>query len=515
MVMKAYDPHSNGGQYLEDLSTAYWVSDALFTALEMDLFETIHGFGNQGATLGLLSQKLNSDENALGRYLELMTSLSLLGKFQNVYFNSLLTKEYLLKESPLYQGDSIQWRKNLSEDWNTLKASLQSGGRVNFLPEEISEDELNDRREKYIKAMDNIAKLKADDCTTFFNELSGDILDVGTGSGAMALAFLEKFPDTNATLLDIEQILPHTQKLINETAFADRVEYHPCNILDPEWGLTKKYKLIILSNIVHAYAEAENELVLKIASQHLADDGILLIHDFFNEHEPIKAHLSDINMLLNTYNGKVFSGEWVITELAKNHLSTTPLIPLKTDTALILAGKSSSTLDKCCITPIQKLLYPIRKMGFHDVIEISPESVVLSEFAQNKCRFGCSSFEKKHCQANDIELEETRHLLSSYSKAFLLKSEPPTGDFQQKMLRAEKFAFTTGFHKAFVFWAGPCAICAKCDLDKPCTNTKNRRPSMEGSGIDVFETVRNNRETLKTLAAKDEMVKYYGLLLLE
>jgi len=38
---------------------------------------------------------------------------------------------------------------------------------------------------------------------------------------------------------------------------------------------------------------------------------------------------------------------------------------------------------------------------------------------------------------------------------------------------------------------------------------------MEGSGIDVFETVRNNGETLKTLASKNEFVKYYGLLLLE
>ena len=45
MVMKGYDPQTNGGQYLEDLATAYWLSDALFTALEMDLFQTIDDFG--------------------------------------------------------------------------------------------------------------------------------------------------------------------------------------------------------------------------------------------------------------------------------------------------------------------------------------------------------------------------------------------------------------------------------------------------------------------------------------
>ena len=515
MVMKGYDPHTNGGQYLEDLATAYWLSDALFTALEMDLFETIDEFGIQGATVFELAQKLDTNENALSRYLELLINLGLVGQYQNVYYNQLITKEYLLKESPLYQGDSILWRKNLIDDWTTLKASLKAGGRVNFLPEDISENELNQRRAKYIKAMDNVAKLKANECTTFFNELSGDILDVGTGSGAMALAFLQAFPDTSATLLDIEQILPHTQKIVNETPYAHRVEYHAANILEPQWGLAKKYKLIILSNIVHAYAEAENELVLKTAAKHLADDGMILIHDFFNEHDPIKAHLTDVNMFLNTYNGKVFSGAWVINELKKNHLAVSSLIPLETDTALIFAGKSATILDSCLITPIQKLIHPIKAMGFNDVIEISPASVVVSEFVQNKCRFGCDFYDQKNCDANTLSMDETKGLLSNYNKALLLKGEPSTGDFQHQILAAEKLAFTSGYHKTFAFWSGPCTLCPDCDSNKPCPNTKNRRPSMEGSGIDVFETVRANGEILETLASKDAMVKYYGLLLLE
>lgn len=60
------------------------------------------------------------ESKALDHYLDLLISLGLLGQYKNVYYNSLLTKEYSLKKSSLYQGDSILWRKNLSLDWIPL-----------------------------------------------------------------------------------------------------------------------------------------------------------------------------------------------------------------------------------------------------------------------------------------------------------------------------------------------------------------------------------------------------------
>lgn len=515
MVMKGYDPHTNGGQYLEDLATGYWVSDALFTALELDIFEILDSYGTLGATVTELSTKLSCDPSALTRYLQLLIHLGLLGCYKDYYYNSMLAHDYLLKESPLYQGDSILWRKGLEVDWKTLKASLKVGGRVNFLPETISEEEMFIRRENYIKAMDNVAQLKSQECISFFPELKGKILDIGTGSGRMALAFLEKFKDTQGTLLDIEQILPHTEKIVSKTDLEPRIHYHPCNILDENWGLSETYDLIILSNIVHAYSEKEIKQVLKTVSQLLNENGILLVHDFFTEHFPVKASLSDVNMLLNTYNGKVFSYHWVIQELKNNALEVSPFIALKTDTGLIFSGKSSQALDTLHLSEVQKITYPIKALGFHSVMEISPESIVFSEFAKNKCRFGCRSYEKKHCKANDLEAEKAKALIKEASKILLLKGEPSTQDFQRKVLCAENLAFKAGFHKAFSFWAGPCSICKNCDLDQPCTNTKNRRPSMEGAGIDVFETVRNNGEIIHTLKEKGEYIKYYGLLLID
>ena len=107
-------------------------------------------------------------------------------------------------------------------------------------------------------------------------------------------------------------------------------------------------------------------------------------------------------------------------------------------------------------------------------------------------------------------------MLKDYSVALLLEGEPPTKDFQLKVLQAEKEAFTAGFYKSFAYWAGPCSLCVQgCPRDGTCRNTRLARPSMEAAGIDVFETVRRAGFSLQPLKTRDDYVKYFALLLLE
>lgn len=511
-----WDRVSCGGQYLEDLATAYWYSEALFMALDLGVFSALE---NNGETLEVLSGKLNCQKDALHRFLLLLKSLSLVDSFEDKWFNTLLTSKYLIEGKDLYQGNSILWRKELQGDWKTLKETLQAGKRVHFLSDDESVLEL--RRKNYLKAMDDIVKLKVPEIISFFeNSIKSPkrILDVGAGSGRFSLNLLDRFSKCIADVLDIRQVLPHTESLINETHgfFKDRINYIEQNILEEEWNLENKYDLIVLSNIVHAYAEKENEAIIKNLKKYLSEDGLIIIHDFFAEHCNIKANFSDINMLINTYNGKVFKGEWISRLFEKENFYCSAIIPLKTDTAVIFASKTLQIISSLTIDETDKIIIPIKNLGFSEVIKINIEDIRFSEFAKNKCYYGCDSSVKKPCKINDkMTGEDALKMVSSYQKAFLLKGEPATSDFQRKMLSAETLAFKKGFHKAFVFWSGPCSICKDCDKTEACVNRKNCRPSMEGSGIDVFNTVRNVGEAIKTLDGKDNIVNYYGLLLLD
>lgn len=527
----SHDPHDAGPQYLEDLACGYWFSEALFTAVESKLFNLMEP---QGMTLDEAAGALGFAAGGLGRFLQALCAMGLLSFDGTRYYNTKLAGDYLVAGREHYQGDSILWRKYLAQGWQGLKACLQAGGRVEFGALEEDESQRMARIRRYINAMDRVARTKVQEILPLFTGLAlkGAVLDVGTGSGAMAAGFLEQFPAMTATLVDLPEVLNYTGELMAERGLGTRVNCCPANILEPWPVEAGAFDLVILSNIVHAYAEEEISAVLARAAACLKSEGVLLIHDFFLEHSPAKAALFDLNMFINTYNGKVFAAGWVRDELARLKLCRTGLIPLASDTALIFAAKDEGILDNLRVAPAAQLAARLREIGFSQVRPMAAADVQVPDWTDQKCQYGCSGYDKRHCPPHSPTAEKTRAVLGDYTQALLLEGEPPTRDFQLRVLQAEKEAFHAGYHKAFAYWAGPCAICKDCaamgaaaadaadgagaaGTAGKCRNTRDARPSMEGAGMDVYETVRRAGFKMRPLNDMRDFAKYFALLLLE
>lgn len=220
-------------------------------------------------------------------------------------------------------------------------------------------------------------------------------------------------------------------------------------------------------------------------------------------------------MLINTYNGRVLAGEWVRERLRGRGLSVTGLIPLQTDTALVIGTKNEQNLAGLNLDPKTRLISRVRALGFRRVCLIPAEVVHVPDWADLRCRFGCALYGKPACPPDSPSPRKTRDLLKNCTTALLLEGEPPAGAFQRRVLRAEKEAFAAGFYKAFAFWAGPCALCTPCAPGGVCGNPRQSGPSMEGAGIDVFASVRRAGLSLRTLPGPGDFVKYFALVLLE
>jgi len=510
----SHDPQDVGPQYLEDLATGYWFSEVLFTAVELKIFTFLEP---EGKTLNQIAGLVNFSPSGLERFLYALGAIGLLNFNGANYNNTKLSREYLVADAENYQGDSILWRKYLYSSWQGLTKCLEFGGRVDSTSPQEDEKQQVYRIRSYINAMDRVAKTKVQEILSSFEGvlLEGQILDVGAGSGAITTGFLEKYPAMTATLMDLPQVLDYTRELMAPRGFGGRVSYCQANVLE-SWPVDNtRFDLIILSNIIHAYSEKEITALLVRATECLKPEGLIIIHDFFQEHYPEKAALFDLNMLINTYNGKVFSSKWVMQELDHLNLFRTELVPLATDTAVIFAAKKEKRLDYLCLDIKDRLIARIKALGFQQTRLIPVDNIHVPDWADLRCQFGCDYYGKPQCPPNSPSARKTRETLQDYTWAILLEGEPPTKQFQQRVLLAEKEAFRAGFHKSFAYWAGPCSVCDTCSTDGICRNTRDARPSMESAGMDVFETARRAGFNLRTLNNNSDFVKYFALLLVE
>ncbi len=150
MDLLKYDPNTNGGQYLESLATAYWYSDALFTALDSGLFDFLDA--HPSVDVQTMAAALKFDAPALTRFLHLLKTLSLVDCYKDTWYNTQLAQTYLVVGKALYQGGNIRWRRELKEEWSTLKDTLETGRRTHFPTEAISEETMEKRRRDYLRA---------------------------------------------------------------------------------------------------------------------------------------------------------------------------------------------------------------------------------------------------------------------------------------------------------------------------------------------------------------------------
>lgn len=521
--MFVIDPQGNGQQYIEDLATAYWHSSALFTAVELGVFNELEA---EGLDHTELAKRLELEPQACLRFLEALSALGLVvGDGDNgdnsKYYNSSVASDFLVKGRPSYQGDSVLWRKGLSSGWEQLSESLKQGGRVDIPDDDgQSSDDMKSRFRKYTLAMDAVVRGKAGELALMFpaqppggpTDPIKKMLDVGSGGGAMSAAFLDKFPGLSTTLMDMPEVLETAQEMMDDAGFKGRFTLAPSNALESWPFKDDSFGLIVLSNIVHAFSHDELQHLLNEAARCLGPDGIILIHDFFMEHAPQKAALFDLNMLINTYNGMVFKASDIIRELESRGLNTTGLFPLSGDTAMVAASMESEAIEGLLLDSIKKLAATFYEYGFNDVREIDVKDVVVADWTRERCQYGCDRHGSAHCPPNSPTPDETRRLLGDFKRAIIMEGQPPTRDFQHLVLKAEREAFKAGYHKAFAYWSGPCTLCDECVT--PCRNSKSARPSMEGAGMDVFETVKRAGFTLRPLKDKGDYVKYYALLLI-
>jgi predicted metal-binding protein len=145
---------------------------------------------------------------------------------------------------------------------------------------------------------------------------------------------------------------------------------------------------------------------------------------------------------------------------------------------------------------------------------IEASSIKTASWTRLRCQYGCPNYgENLCCPPYAPTAEETQKAIDDFRYALLVRFKT-LGEAKKLVPVIERAIFLDGRYKAFGFKGGGCGLCEKCNLKK-CVHPQEARPSLEASGIDVYETARRNGFSVEVLRNREAQGSFFGLVLIE
>jgi len=282
----------------------YQKSRVLLTTFELDIFSILD---KSPKTSDEVAKKIKAEPRATDRLMNAACALDFLekknGKFQNTKESSI----YFVKGKPEYMSGLMhtvgQW-----QTWSTLTQCVKNGTSVYKRPKTI-----NNRNESWLEAfigaMHYRASRQAKEIVSKINLKDvNKVLDVGGGSGAFAMAFVKAKKNISATVFDLPNVTPITQKYIRQDKMTRNV-----NTVSGDYNTSpfpKGYDLVFLSAIVHINSNEGNVKLIKKCASSLNPGGQIVIQDqVMNDDrtKPIGGALFALNMLVGTEEGDTYT----------------------------------------------------------------------------------------------------------------------------------------------------------------------------------------------------------------
>ncbi len=286
-----------------DMIFAFQKSRVVLTAYELDIFTAL---GDEERSAMEVSKIAGTNERATDRLMSALCAIGLMKKDGVKYANTPLTSRFLVKGKPDF-ASGLMHLVHLWDSWSTLSEAVRQGTSVLHRP-------ADERGEKWVQAF--IAAMhdrayRTAPAVVALLDLSGAsrVLDIGGGSGAYSMAFVQAREEISATIIDLPAVIPLTKEYIDSEGLSDRIDIRPGDYNVDELG--HGFDLIFMSAIIHSNSIDENRKLIKKCSRALNADGQLIIQDFIMDEDrtsPVFGALFALNMLVGTRSGDTYTG---------------------------------------------------------------------------------------------------------------------------------------------------------------------------------------------------------------
>jgi hypothetical protein len=301
-----------GPEEIMKMATGFWVSKALFSGLELGVFEAL---SSGPARLSDLASSLKLPSASLERLLIALISLGLLEQRGEQYANSSSADSFLTKKSPTFvAGNFSHLNNDLYPLWRYLSDAIRedsSRWQQAFGPD-MSKNPFDalysdqTRLMEFLLAMSGMTAVTSRELLEHFDfSPYRFLLDIGGALGTFSIAVLSKNRGMRATLFDLPPVGPLAKEHIAKLGFSDRISVQTGDMFnDP---LPEGADIITLGWILHDWDDERCLQILKRCFAALPSGGtIMLLEKFLNDERsgPIWPALMSLNMLVATAGGR-------------------------------------------------------------------------------------------------------------------------------------------------------------------------------------------------------------------
>lgn len=250
-------------------------------------------------TAGDLAAEIGTDPRATEILLDAVTALGLLRKRAGRYRNTETARQFLVSNSPFYQGDMLRHANNLWQSWSGLDDVIKTGK-----PNRSGTRDYD----SFIRAMHNNAVFRAKKVMAAIG-LKGitRALDLGGGPGTYSIELARN--KIIVTLFDLPETIEIAKQIVGEQKTKSihfiSGDYHTDDI-------GSGYDLVFISQILHSLSAEESIALIEKTRTALNPGGRIAIHEFLLEKDrahPVPGALFSVNMLVNTPAGRSYSAE--------------------------------------------------------------------------------------------------------------------------------------------------------------------------------------------------------------
>ena len=282
---------------------SFMKSRVILSAAELDFFSKLD---DNFVSAKELAEMSGLDERATTRVLDCLVTFGLLEKENNRY----RTAEKGAHLSSLNRKSALPMIKHMNDIWNNwsrLTDVIRKGTNPYLKP--VVDSESREDRNAFIGAM-HVAARRISSKIAGAYDLSSfkKLLDIGGGSGAYTIAFLEKNPQLNAVIFDLKSVIPISKEKVRENNFQDRVHFVAGDFYVDD--LPSGCDIALLSAIIHQNSPQQNVELYRKIYHALDPGGTLIIRDHIMDESrtnPPAGALFALNMLVNTQAGDTYT----------------------------------------------------------------------------------------------------------------------------------------------------------------------------------------------------------------